>query len=124
MLTVLGRILTLFIFGHASATRFLPAYLDIDIELSFVTHSIQELFGFSFFIYYLVLGFSGAYHMINGTTIAFRRFGFKVTATKKNLLAVFSVVALGVFGAMLQLSGYMYDIDLPPRYGAIHELFM
>ena len=113
-----GWFLLAVILGHVAATRLVPLATDTQVrfgDLNFTT----VFYGVPFAIYYMLLGVSGTYHLLNGLTIATRVFGVRwpsdVAKGPAFWVPATALIALIVVG-VTSFAGWIFPVD-PELWG-------
>ena len=115
-----GLTLTVLLVGHVYATRISPVLFlpnpDATTDYAVVTASLR-LYGPPFYVYYMVLGGAGAYHLIHGVGMALATLRPGTTATARASggrsvawRAASAALALGLASAVLAFGGVYYPI--------------
>ena len=113
-----GWFLLTVILGHVTATRIVPLATDTQVrfgDLNFTT----VIYGVPFAIYYILLGVSGTYHLLNGLTVASRVFGVRWPSEFARgpafwvpAGALMALIAIGV----ASFAGWFFPVD-PALWG-------
>lgn len=107
-----GIFMVVFIAGHVTAVRFLPAIFGIRPRFEGVAFSLELLPGY-FYPYYLLLGLAGAYHGLNGLAIAAARLGRPVSLPRTWLYAGAGAAGVLTLVALLAFGGVLFDVADP-----------
>lgn len=103
--------LTIVIWGHAAATRFAPAFLGFQYDMTALSASLIKL-PYLFYPYYMLLGSLGLYHTAYGTVQACRVFGKKVPVNLrgKGFALATALGSAVVVSAILAMGGNYYEL--------------
>ena len=107
-----GIFLIVFIAGHVTAVRFLPAAFGIRTGFDGIAFSLEFLPGY-FYPYYLLLGLAGAYHLMNGLLVAAGRLGFRVPVSARWVYAGAGAAGALTLAALLGFGGVLFEVADP-----------
>lgn len=107
-----GIFLMVVIGGHVTAVRILPGYFGIRPGFDGIAFSLQLLPGF-FYPYYWLLGVAGAYHALNGLTMAAGRLGWRWRLPGGWLFAGAATAGALTLAALLAFGGVLFDVGDP-----------
>ena len=107
-----GIFLMAVIVGHVAAVRLIPGWFGIRPGFDGVAFSLAWLPGW-FYPYYWLLGAAGAYHALNGLTVAASRlFGWRMPAARWVYGASAGAAVLTLL-ALLGFGGVLFAVDDP-----------
>jgi succinate dehydrogenase/fumarate reductase cytochrome b subunit len=104
-----GFFLLLVITGHIAAVRGPSWFFDIYPEFAGLAFSINAVPGY-FYPYYFLLGLTGFYHALNGSSIAIGRLGGTMRLQTKQLRWASGGASLLLIAALLGLGGVWFDV--------------
>jgi succinate dehydrogenase/fumarate reductase cytochrome b subunit len=107
-----GVFLMVFIAGHVTAVRLLPAAYGVRPGFEGVAFSLELLPAY-FYPYYLLLGLAGAYHGLNGLTVAVRRLGGSLPLPARWLYAGAGAAGMLTLAALLGFGGVLFEVADP-----------
>jgi hypothetical protein len=125
-----GTFLALSIFGHVGATRIAPLFLLDDpseYDYSFITSVTEEIPGYVFHVYLVLLGMAGGWHLIYGTRSALAILsGSSVVGKPFPVLLKGLALAshVGIILAVLVLSEEFYIIPEMNTKMELHKKFI
>lgn len=107
-----GVFLMIFIAGHVTAVRILPAIYGIRPGFEGISFSLTLLPGY-FYPYYLLLGVAGTYHGLNGLLLAVGRLGGSWTLPPRWLYASAGAAGVLTLVALLGFGGVLFEVADP-----------
>eukprot|EP00026_Physarum_polycephalum_P013910 Phypoly_transcript_14369.p1 GENE.Phypoly_transcript_14369~~Phypoly_transcript_14369.p1 ORF type:complete len:254 (+),score=25.40 Phypoly_transcript_14369:198-959(+) len=91
-----AKFISFAIIGHFSATRIFPQFAGIYPNFSWMQYTLTWPYGIIFVPYYVLLGMSGAYHLMNGLYYALRNLGMrKILPKNTDKVAYYSGIMVG-----------------------------
>ena len=106
--------LLVFIVGHVLAVRGPSWWFDVYPGFDGLAFSM-EFAPYYFYPYYFLLAMAGFFHGLNGSMIALRRLGVRVSAGAPAMQRVSAMAAIFTVVALLALGGVWFDV------GPVHE---